>query len=74
MSLLTGNTRYRLGWFGKVILEVSEWRRQAALSHPDTWPWIEVWRDATFRDVLDLAERNWALVPRPSKDAGRAVR
>lgn len=68
MTLLTGNTRYRLGWSGKVILEVSEWRRQPTRSHPDTWPWIEDWRDATFRDVLDLAERNWALVPRPSKD------
>lgn len=72
--MLTGNTRYRLGWFGKVILEVSEWRRRPTRSNPDTWPWIEDWRDATFRDVLDLAERNWALVPRPSKDDRRGTR
>lgn len=72
--MLTGNTRYRLGWFGKVILEVSEWRRRPTRCHPDTWSWIEDWRDATFRDVLDLAERNWALVPPPSKDDGREAR
>ncbi|WP_275523659.1 hypothetical protein [Burkholderia cenocepacia] len=72
--MLTGNTRYRLAWFGKVILEVSEWRRRPTRGHPDTWPWIENWRDATFRDVLDLAERNWALVPRPSNDDRRESR
>ncbi|WP_241301038.1 hypothetical protein [Burkholderia cenocepacia] len=72
--MLTGNTRYRLGWFGKVILEVSEWRRRPTRGHPDTWPWIEDWRDATFRDVLDLAERNWALVPQPSNGERRVTR
>jgi hypothetical protein len=68
MTQLTGNTRYRLGWFGKVILEVSEWQRRPTQGHPDTWPWVEGWRDATFRDLLDLVERNWTFFPPPPKN------
>ena len=55
--MLTGLTRYRLGWRRKVVLQVSEWRRRFAVGrHPDYQPWETVWRDATFRDVIDLAE------------------
>lgn len=55
--MLTGMTRYRLNWRKKVILQVSEWQRSFALGrHLGCQPWIAVWRDATFRDVIDLAE------------------
>lgn len=55
--MLTGQTRYRLGWRGKIVLQVSVWQRRFARGgHPDFQPWIAIWRDASFRDVIDLAE------------------
>lgn len=55
--MITGRTRYRLGWRGKVVLQVQCWERQwTAGRWPGAAPWAERWRDATFRDVLDIAE------------------
>lgn len=57
--MLTGLTRYRLGWRKKMVLQVSEWRRRFIAGHlPESQPWIAVWRDATFQDVIDLAAQN----------------
>jgi hypothetical protein len=57
MSTLTGQTRYRLGWRGKIVLQVGIWYRSFELGrHPDYQPWVTGWRDAVFRDVIDLAE------------------
>lgn len=54
--MLTGLTRYRLGWRKKMVLQVSEWRRQFVVGRlPESQPWIAVWRDATFQDVIDLS-------------------
>jgi hypothetical protein len=59
MSKLTGLTRYRLGWRGKMILQVSYWYREFT---PGRAPWVDgyatAWRDATFQDVMDLEHRN----------------
>lgn len=52
--MLTGETRYRLGWLGKIVLQVSEWQKGFSRLGPP--PWVAHWRDATFRDVLDLTE------------------
>jgi hypothetical protein len=73
MIRLTGEIRYRLSWRKKVILQVGIW---ASNSHPmvppSRWDWLVSWRDATFRDVIDLAEGRIAaekpapvLMPRP---------
>jgi hypothetical protein len=55
--MITGLTRYRLNWRGKVVLQVSEWRRNAHWRIPPSgWGWVVVWRDAKFRDVMDISE------------------
>ena len=69
MSKLNGQTRYRLGWRGKIVLQVGVWYRSFELGrHPDYQPWVAGWRDAVFRDVIDLAEGNFsAEKPAPAK-------
>ena len=55
--MLTGRTRYRKGWFGKVILQVEETVTIdddvgygiGTHSHQET-----CWRDAGPNDILDL--------------------
>lgn len=59
--MLTGLTRYRLGWRKKIVLQVSEWVRTFT---PGRAPWLDgykaVWRDATFQDVMDLEHRKFS--------------
>lgn len=59
--MLTGLTRHRLGWRGKMILQVSYWCRKFT---PGRAPWLDgyavEWRDATFQDVMDLEHRNFS--------------
>jgi hypothetical protein len=59
--MLTGLTRHRVGWRGRMILEVQVWRRAHVPGiHPDSQRWHAVWRDANFRDVIELAERTFS--------------
>jgi hypothetical protein len=50
---LTGKTRYRLGWRGRVIVQVEFWRIGARGVGYES-----AWKDADFRSVLDIAEGN----------------
>lgn len=68
MSTLTGQTRYRLGWRGKIILQVSEWRRGFPGSGQIDTPWVASWRDATFRDLIDLAEEKFSIHKPPHRE------
>ena len=68
--MITGRTRYRLGWRGKVVLQVSEWKRPPRVVwSPPYIPCIEVWRDATFRDVMDISEGK-VTPDRPNSERG----
>lgn len=54
--MLTGQTRYRLGWRKKMVLQVSEWASNAHPARvPSAWAYVPAWRDATFEDVLAIA-------------------
>ncbi|MEX3915981.1 hypothetical protein AB4Y43_07010 [Paraburkholderia sp. BR10872] len=68
--MLTGNTRYRLGWRKKIVLQAEYWY----------WPplpvpgrgflpiggrqYLRAWRDATFADVIAI-ERGEVQRDRP---------
>lgn len=59
--MLTGLTRYRLGWRKKIVLQVSEWVRNIGKFPPAPGDeWRPVWRDATFQDVVALAEGSFS--------------
>ena len=53
---LTGEKRYRAGWFGKVLVEVREERNCGwASGGPPNWTGSEFrWRDAKVDDFLSL--------------------
>ena len=52
--MLTGKTRYRLGWRKKMILQVEHWCRSSSYPNPYHRTYSAHWFDATFQDVLDL--------------------
>jgi len=49
---LTGKTRYRLGWRGRVIVQVEFWRFSRVSGYQ------RAWMDADLRSVIDIAEGN----------------
>jgi hypothetical protein len=61
---ITGETRYRTGWFGKLILQVEEVYHVAIYGRPRFGGIERVqrtkWRDATVRDLrlIDWYERS----------------
>ncbi|WP_144223619.1 hypothetical protein [Mesorhizobium amorphae] len=57
--LFTGNTRHRVNWFGKMVLQVEEIVYRPDLALPlspfvDRMRPVEVWRDATQHDMHTL--------------------
>lgn len=81
-TMLTGATRHRPGWFGRMVLEVEEQHRSFSTTPPPPgrdgvrWdaylqstasrPWY-TWRDATYADVAAL-ERRFSTNPIPQPD------
>ncbi len=72
---LTGNTRHRLGWFGRLILQVEySWqhsgsgRLQPGVSFTSTG-----WRDATVVDIQALAKVARATDPTPGLGPSAAL-
>lgn len=52
--MLTGETRYRIGWRNKLILQVQVWRKPFATnSHTPVSPYSD-WRDATVEDMQEI--------------------
>ena len=49
---LTGSTRYRTNWLGKVILQVQEHGRMYCTNTNSTSPMQYKWRDATLQDLV----------------------
>jgi len=52
--MLTGQTRYRLGWRKKMVLQVEHWCRSSSYPNPFTRTYSARWFDATYQDVIDL--------------------
>lgn len=63
--MLTGKTRYRQGWRGKIILQVEEYIGDVA------WLLTPKWRDATFIDVMSIETGEYKIftpdLPPPKK-------
>ena len=53
MSRLTGNTRHRISWRGKVIMQVECWYLPGAYAD-----YVGRWRDANALDLVDIAKGN----------------
>jgi hypothetical protein len=60
---LTGKTRYRIGLFSKLVLQVeykkkyvdNSYAASCGLTHPDDGKsYAGYWRDATFQDLQEL--------------------
>lgn len=71
---LTGRTRYRVGWFGKLVLQVEYATREA---HPGTqgrgtdWKWTgRAWRDARCEDFTYMHEADLVFGGRTAPIAG----
>lgn len=64
--MITGKTRYRQGWRGKIILQVEESMGDVA------WFLKQKWRDATFIDVMSIERGDFKLftpdIPPPKKE------
>lgn len=52
--MLTGQTRYRINWRKKMILQVEHWCRSSSYPNPFRRTYSAHWFDATFQDVMDL--------------------
>lgn len=48
---LTGRTRHRVGWFGKLILQVEYWEERWASDGFGSDELFVCWRDARVEDV-----------------------
>lgn len=48
---LTGNTRHRINWRGKVIMQVEYWERELRSPYCSGR-----WRDACAQDLVDIAQ------------------
>jgi hypothetical protein len=57
-TALTGRTRYRTGWFGRIVLQVEE-MREMYRDEGDryTMEQVPVWRDARMTDLPLVGER-----------------
>lgn len=47
MNKLTGNTRYRTNWEGRLILQV-----EVGVYQSDKAAWVGSWRDASVKDLI----------------------
>lgn len=64
LAYLTGNTRYRRTWLGKLVLQVEFTERHAAVFGFDAWTTIG-WRDAQIEDFAPPgapARQTWVSV------------
>ena len=56
--MLTGKTRYRVGWFRKLIIQVEEMYNNADYRDPhDMGQTFPRFRDATVEDLQELQDR-----------------
>ena len=61
--MLTGNTRYRVGFFGRIIVQVEQ-RWWGMPPHSRVVGWNATWRDASPLDLADLEVPKTRTVPR----------
>lgn len=69
---LTGNTRYRTSWFGKLILQVEEDRWNTEILKDPTGPKTQ-WRDALEHDLLALSNAKRMREPPSGGSSGRKM-
>lgn len=55
---LTGRTRFRAGWFRRLVLQV-----QYLVAGPDPGTWTYHWRDARAEDLGELTSLAFAQPP-----------
>jgi hypothetical protein len=52
--MLTGRTRYRIGWFGRLVVQVEYWTTLSVAGQILVRRHVRHWRDARAEDMQDI--------------------